>query len=104
MEDYKEEMRSIFSKYYQTEGPEHRLLKRTTGEILNEMRGIIPKHPIDEHDVYEMLKSLEFPQDLEIVYQKVCIREEDKAKGIQAEYDNVEVGRHFVWLVYEKSA
>lgn len=104
MEDYKQEMRDIFGRYYSTEGAEHRQMKRTTTDILHELRGVIPAHPIDEHDVYEMLKALGFEQDKEIIYQQITVVEEDKKKGIEAEYDNVEIGRRFVWLVYEKNA
>lgn len=104
MEDYKQEMREVFTRYYSTEGAEHRQMKRTTTDVLHELRGVIPAHPIDEHDVYEMLKSLGFEQDMQVLHEQVCIREEDKKKGIEAEYDNVEIGRRFVWLVYEKNA
>ena len=54
MEDYKEEIRNLLLKYYHNAGEEHKLLQRTTSEVLNEVRGLIPKHPIDEHDIYDL--------------------------------------------------
>lgn len=102
MEDYKEEMRVLFCRHYSPDGKEHQELKRTTGAIWRELRGVLPQHPIDEHDVYEMLKAEGFSQDREILYEQVCINEGDPKKGIQPEYDKVEVGRRFVWRMYEK--
>lgn len=102
MEDYKQEMRDLFTQHYAPQGEEHQQMKRTTHDVWQELRGVIPRHPIDEHDVYEMLKSLGFELGLEIVHEQVCIVEENKAKGIKAEYDKKETGRYFVWLVYEK--
>lgn len=102
MEDYKLEMQILFLRYYKTADENLAPLKKTTEEIWQQLKGVIPKHPIDEHDIYEMLKFLGFQQDLEIIYEQVCIVEADKAKGIVAEYDKREAGRVFVWLLYEK--
>ena len=102
MEDYKEEIRNLLQKFYWNVGKEHKLIQRTTAEILQEVRGVIPNQPISEHDIYELMKELLFEQDQKIFYEKVCIVEEYKAKGIKAEYDNVEIGRIFVWNLYQK--
>ena len=102
MEDYKEEIRNLLLKYYQNAGKEHKLLQRTTSEVLNEVRGLIPKEPIDEHDIYELLKEMYFEQSQKIFYEKVCTFEGDEKKGIPPEYEQVEIGRIFVWNIYQK--
>lgn len=102
MEDYKEEIRNLIQKYYWNAGKEHREIKRTTSDILQEVRGVIPKHPIDEHDIYEIMKELLFEQEQEILYEEVCTFEGDEKKGIQPEYEKREIGRIFVWILYQK--
>ncbi|WP_313373781.1 hypothetical protein [Chishuiella sp.] len=105
MEDYKVIMKELVLKYYDPSD----LLKNvlpiyevTTSEMMNWFRGVVPKHPIDEHDVFDVLKECGFPLVQKIIYEKVCIVEEDKEEGIQAEYDEEEVGRVLVWNLYEK--
>ncbi|MBP7357342.1 MAG: hypothetical protein KA871_04440 [Cloacibacterium sp.] len=102
MEDYKEEIRNLLLKYYHNAGEEHKLLQRTTSEVLNEVRGLIPKHPIDEHDIYDLLKEMLFEQAQKIIYENVCTFEGDEKQGIPPEYEKVEIGRIFVWNVYQK--
>ena len=102
MEDYKEEIRNLLLKYYQNAGKEHKLLKCTTSEVVNEVRGLITKEPIDEHDIYELLKEMHYEQAQKIIYEKVCTFDGDEKKGIPPEYEQVEIGRMFVWNLYEK--
>ena len=102
MEDYKEEIRNLLLKYYQNAGKEHKLLQRTTSEVLNEVRGLIPRHPIDEHDIYGLLKEMHYEQAQKIIYEKVCTFDGDEKKGIPPEYEQVETDRIFVWNLYEK--
>jgi hypothetical protein len=102
MEDYKEEIRNLLLKYYTNAGSEHKKLQRTTAEILQEIRGVIPNDPISEHDVYEILKEMEFDQSQKIFYEKVCTFAGDKEKGLMPEYEQKEAGRLFVWEFYEK--
>ena len=102
MEDYKEEIRNLLLKYYQNAGKEHKLLQRTTSEVLNEVRGLIPKEPIDEHDIYDLLKEMLFEQAQKIIYENVCTFEGDEKQGIPPEYEQVETDRIFVWNIYQK--
>lgn len=102
MEDYKEEIRNLLQKFYWNVGKEHRLIQRTTAEILQEVRGVIPNHPINEHDIYELMKEMLFEQDQKIFYEKVCTFEGDEKNGIPPEYEQVEIGRIFVWNLYHK--
>lgn len=102
MEDYKEEIRNLLQKYYWNAGKEHKMIQRTTSQILQEVRGVIPQHPIDEHDIYEIMKGMFFEQEQKIYYEKVCTFEGDEEKGIPPEYEQVEAGRVFVWNLYEK--
>ena len=78
------------------------LFTSDTFEVLNEVRGLIPNHPIDEHDIYGLLKEMYFEQAQKIIYEKVCTFEGDEKKGIPPEYEQVEIGRIFVWNLYEK--
>ena len=82
MEDYKEEMTNLFLKHYsnKSENPEAKPIQRTTKEIWDELKGVIPTEPIDEHEVYEMLKEQGFQQGQKIEYEKVCIISHDCTK------------------------
>lgn len=101
MMDYKEIMKQTLLNYYEQESeiPPYQI---TTKSLLNWFRGVIPNEPIDEHDVFEILTELGFRQAQKVLKEKVCIVEEDKKKGIRAEYDEVEVGRVLVWNLFDK--
>lgn len=101
MQSYKEIMRRLVNDFYEPEDeiPPH---QATTSAMLNWFRGVIPHDPIDEHDVFDVLSECGFRQTQKIITERVCIVEEDKKKGIVAEYDEVEVGRILVWNLYEK--
>ena len=102
MEDYKDEIRNLLQKFYWNVGKEHKLIQRTTAEILQEVRGVIPNQPISEHDIYDLLKEMLFEQSQKIFYENVCTFEGDEKQGIPPEYEQVEVGRIFVWNIYQK--
>lgn len=102
MEDYIEEIKNLLLRFYERTGKEHHLLQRTTSEVLNELRGLIPQNPIDEHNIYEILKELQFQQDLKIVKEKVCTFEGNEKAGIPKEYEEIESYRLFVWNLYQK--
>jgi hypothetical protein len=102
MEDYKEEIKSLILAYYSQSGKDHKLLQRTTTDILNEVCGIIPSEPISEHDIFEIMKELLFTKSIFIQKAKVCTFEGDEEKGIPPEFEIKEVGRIFVWNIYEK--
>lgn len=105
MQDYKDIMKTILAKYYEPTsifGEVLPVYEATTSKMLHWFRGVIPENPIDEHDVYDVLLELGFQQKQKILMERVCIVQADKKKGIQAEYDDVEVGRVLVWHLYEK--
>lgn len=101
MEDYKEIMVELLSRYYSPIAVGNKVLK-STADLLVMFRGIIPSHPITEHDVYEVMKESSFEIEQKIITQKVCIFEGDDEKGLPAEHDDVEIGRVFLWVLYEK--
>lgn len=101
MMDYKEIMKSLLAEYYKPEDPAGTPLHMTTGALLDMFRGIIPAQPISEHDVFELLQELGYRQEQKIFYEKVLISEGDHEAGIMPEYDNVEVARRFMWVLYE---
>lgn len=104
MHDYTQTMKEILAKYYEPTSLLENVLpvyQASTVQMLNWFRGIIPKHPIDEHDVFDVLKELGFQQVQKILTEKVCIVEANPKKGIKAEYDEVEIGRVLVWNLYE---
>ncbi|MOA47425.1 hypothetical protein D3C78_1700600 [compost metagenome] len=102
MEDYKEEIRLLLQKYYYNAGEEHKEIHRTTAQILQEVRGVVPSHPITEHDIYELMKEMYFEQTQEIIYENVCTFEGDAEGGIPPEYEKREVERIFVWKLFQK--
>ena len=101
MQDYKEIMKHALLNYYEqdSEIPPYQI---TTKLLLDWFRGVIPKEPMDEHDVFDVLIELGFKQSQKRIMEKVCIVQEDKKKGIRAEYDEIEVGRILVWNLYER--
>lgn len=101
MEDYKQLMKDLFLKYYSPMGDDFQKKHTTTFEVLVMFRGIIPNEPIGEHEVFDILKELGFRQELQILYEKKCIFEGDEEKGMPPEYDEVEAGRIFKWVVYQ---
>lgn len=59
MEDYKEKIKEIISKYYSHTVAENWEKEYfSTQAILEMVRGIIPTDPIGEHDVYEVMQEL----------------------------------------------
>ena len=102
MEDYKEEIRLMLQKYYFNAGEEHKKIQRTTNDILHMVKGVIPSEPISEHDIFELMKEMYFEQEQKILTEKVCTFEGDEKKGIPPEYEDQEIGRIFVWNLYEK--
>ena len=101
MQDYKDIMKQTLLNYYEQESEIPPYLA-TTKSLLDWFRGVIPKEPINEHDVFDVLFELGFKQSQKKIMEKVCIVEEDKKKGVRAEYDEIEVARILVWNLYEK--
>ncbi|MBG0515298.1 hypothetical protein HZP84_04110 [Elizabethkingia anophelis] len=102
MNDYIEIMKDLFLKDYSPDGLPEDKENMTTDYIFKMFQGIIPQYPIDEHDVYNMLSDLGFKQELVILYEEVCIVKENKKKGIKAEYDKIETGRMYKWIIFAK--
>lgn len=65
MEDYKQEIINLLTEYYTTEKKEN-VIYSSTAEILDEVRGVIPSEPINEHDIYDIMKQLGFQVILNI--------------------------------------
>ncbi len=101
MEDYIQIMEDLLDQYFSPTGTQN-LVQMETKAVLFWFRGVIPPNPIDEHDVYAVLKQKGFKQSQKVTYEKTCIFEGDEEKGIPPEYDNEEVNRYLVWDLYEK--
>ncbi len=104
MQDYKEIMKTALAKYYEPTsifGEVLPVYEATTKQMWNWFRGVIPEHPIDEHDVFDILTELGFQQKQKILMERVCIVKADEKKRIRAEYDDREVGRILIWNLYE---
>ena len=65
MEDYRQEIINLLTEYYTTEKKENAIYS-STAEILDEVRGVIPSEPINEHDIYDIMKQLGFQVILNI--------------------------------------
>lgn len=80
MEDYKEEIRGLIGRYYTpyatTESWESTY--KSTIELLAMVVGVIPTTPINEHDIYEVMKEMGYA--IELVAQ--------------------EAGEAFLWKMY----
>lgn len=100
MEDYKQLMKELLLQYYDAT-PEGEAMQMQTTEVLRWFRGIIPQHPITEHDIFDVLKECGFVISQKILTEKVCIYEGDGTNDYPAEYDHVETGRILVWNLYE---
>lgn len=102
MIDYKEEMISIFTRYYAPMGEMEDKKNMTTTEIDFLFRGIIPNLPTSQHDIYELMKELGFEQEKVIIYERKVIVEKNLSEGIQEKVDMIPVGEVFKWIVFEK--
>lgn len=64
MEDYKELIKELLLRFYATEYTGGGVFHKSTQEVLEMCRGVIPHQPISEHDVFEILKELNFSIEL----------------------------------------
>lgn len=64
MEDYKELIKELLLRFYANEDTGGGVFHKSTQEILEMCRGVIPHEPISEHDVFEVLKELNFAIEL----------------------------------------
>lgn len=90
MEDYKEVIKELLLRNFTPTGTNPVFFNTTA--ILKMVRGIIPKEPTSEHDIYEVLKELEFKKQLKTFYKK------DK-NGKETEEVDFQV---YLWVFYKK--
>lgn len=60
MENYKEEIKTLFLQYYSPMRDEYQLEYMSTQQVLQMLQEVIPPQPIDEHDIYDVLKEMGF--------------------------------------------
>lgn len=100
MQDIKEQIKILFLKYYNPSGDVASYL--STSEIYRMLRGIIPSQPITEYDIYDVMKEMDFEQELVVRAEKEKIFEGDDSEGTTDEFDENEKERIFLWKVFEK--
>jgi len=99
MNDYKEEMKELFSRYYSPAGEGYQRKYMSTYQVYAMFKGIVPSTPFSENDTYEILKELGYQQELYILKtEEVLVEENDE---VDEEKDIKEVGRVFRWVVFE---
>ncbi len=91
MEDYKEEIKILLSRYFKPTTTVKGIQYCSTAYVLKMLQGVIPSTPIDEHDVFEVLKELEFEQELHHFYK---IDEESGVKTSEISSSS------FLWKMY----
>lgn len=90
MEDYKEVIKELLLRNFTPTGINPVFFNTTV--ILKMVQGIIPKKPISEHDVYEVLKELGFKQQLKTFYKK----DKDGKDTTEIDY------QVYLWVFYKK--
>lgn len=99
MEDYKTEMKDLLLQYY-SPVPDGNNVQMFTSDLLRWFRGIIPAEPVNEHDVYEVLKESGFKISQKIETEKMPNPKfgtnTSEPKKIEVETDRV-----LVWDLYE---
>lgn len=67
MEDYKEEIQRLLLEFFSPQplslGYKNEKMM-TTLDVLQMLQGVIPYQPINQHDVYEVMKLLKFQVEL----------------------------------------
>lgn len=100
MEDYKQQMAELFSRYYSPIGEEYQKRYYTTFAIHMMFKSLIPSGTFDEHTTYEILKELGYYQELNVLTKQVTIVEE--TDETDEEKDTVVDRKTFCWVLYEK--
>jgi hypothetical protein len=101
MDDYVQIMKDLLQEYYSTT-PEGSKIEMQTSDVFRWLKGIIPDQPVTEHDVFDVLTELGYKKSQKIITKRVQTVKANKKEGIQAEYEDQEVGRILVWNLYEK--
>lgn len=70
MENYKEIIKKLLSENFTptTTGVQPKFLSTTA--VLKMVQGVIPRTPIDEHDIFEVLTEMGFKKNLKSFYVK----------------------------------
>ena len=102
MEDYTIIIKELILEYYSPQFSGGDKYFYSTGKILSMCRGIIPQYPITEHDIYDTMKELGFGIELQVITEEVMVSPGNKKKGIPPKYEEQEVSREFLWVLYEK--
>ncbi len=70
MEDYKEVIKEMLLRDFDTAGNNSKVQYYSTSYILKMVRGVIPSEPIDEHCIFEVMQELNFKRTLHHFYKK----------------------------------
>lgn len=100
MDDYIQEMKDIILQYYTPTPDGGNTLQMQTGAVLNWFRGVIPKEPITQHDVFDLLKELGFKHSQKILTETIVLKKATRFTDEVSEEQ--ETGRVLVWNLYEK--
>lgn len=101
MEDYKEQMIELFSRYYSPIGEEYQKKYYSTFAVYMMFKTLIPSvGNFDEHSAYEILKELGYQQELNFLTKEVILVEE--SDEMDEEKDTEIVSKVFCWVVFEK--
>lgn len=102
MEDYYEVIRALLLKNFTVIGEDINKIIYTTKDIFSMFKGILPEEPITEHDIFDALTEVGFYTILEPIIEKRCIFEGDEEENIPEEFEEIEVGKIFKWVLFEK--
>ena len=102
MEDYTIIIKELILEYYSPQFSGGDKYFYSTGKILSMCQGIIPQHPITEHDIYDVMKELGFRIELRVITEEVIVSPGNRKKGIPPKIEEQEVSREFLWVLYEK--
>ncbi|CAA0172244.1 conserved hypothetical protein [Tenacibaculum maritimum] len=70
MEDYKEIIKKLLSGNFTPTTTRRQPKFLSTTAVLRMVQGVIPRTPIDEHDIFEVLTEMRFKKNLKTFYIK----------------------------------
>ncbi|CAA0156273.1 hypothetical protein [Tenacibaculum maritimum] len=70
MEDYKEIIKKLLSGNFTPTATRRQPKFLSTTAVLKMVQGVIPRTPIDEHDIFEVLTEMRFKKNLKTFYIK----------------------------------
>lgn len=101
MDDYVQVMKDLLQEYYST-SPEGNKIEMRTSDVFTWFKGIIPDEPISQHDVFDVLTELGYKKSQKIITKQVQTVKANKNLGIKSEFEEKEIGRILVWILYDK--